>query len=89
MLWARGSGANVWVVMSEGEPKKLADDTIATLRQLAHELSNAIENIMQASYLIAQSKNEHNSKWIELIDSATSDAARINREIREILRSQS
>jgi hypothetical protein len=75
--------------MAEAEPKKLADDTIATLRTLAHDLSNAIENIMQASYLISQTRNEHNSKWIELINSAANDASRINREIREILKSQS
>lgn len=74
----------------EEEPKKLADDTVTTLRTLAHELSNAIENIMQASYLLSQTKlDDHNLRWIELINSATKDAARINREIREILRSQS
>ena len=76
--------------MIEQEPKKLSDDTIATLRTLAHELSNAIENVMQASYLLSQSKpDERSAKWIELISSATAEAARINREIREILRSHS
>ena len=76
--------------MIEEEPKKLAEETITTLRTLAHELSNAIENVMQASYLLSQSKPDAQSaKWIELIDSATAEAARINREIREILRSHS
>lgn len=59
------------------------------LRALAHDLSNSIETIMQASYLLAQAQLDDNSKkWLELIDNATRDAARINREIREILRSQ-
>ena len=59
------------------------------LRALAHDLSNSIETIMQASYLLAQANLDDNSrKWLELIDNATRDAARINREIREILRSQ-
>jgi hypothetical protein len=45
---------------------------------------------MQASYLLAQAKlDDTNKKWVELIDNAARDAARINREIREILRSQS
>ena len=45
---------------------------------------------MQASYLLAQAKLDDNSKkWLELIDNATRDAARINREIREVLRGQS
>lgn len=76
--------------MTEEEPKKLATETVATLRALAHELSNAIENVMQASYLLAQSKlDEPSSKWLALIDKAAQDAARINREIRELLRQQS
>lgn len=76
--------------MIDGDQKKLADETIAKLRSLSHDLSNAIENIMQASYLLAQApQDESNSKWVELIKTASSDAARLNREIREILRSQS
>ncbi|MFB3814634.1 MAG: hypothetical protein ACE14L_11025 [Terriglobales bacterium] len=60
------------------------------LRTLAHDLSNSIETIMQASYLLAQANLDDTAKkWLELIDNATRDAARINREIREILRSQS
>jgi hypothetical protein len=60
------------------------------LRNLAHDLSNSIETIMQASYLLSQANlEEPNKKWVELIDAASRDAARVNREIREILRSQS
>lgn len=57
------------------------------LRTLAHDLSNSIETIMQASYLLAQSKlDEGTKRWSDLIDQGSRDAARINREIREILR---
>jgi signal transduction histidine kinase len=60
------------------------------LRTLAHDLSNSIETIMQASYLLGQAKlDDANKKWLELIDQATRDAAKINREIREVLRSRS
>ena len=42
---------------------------------------------MQASYLLAQAKLDENAKkWADLIDQASRDAAKINREIREILR---
>ncbi len=69
---------------------KLQSDTVTRLRSLAHDLSNSIETVMQASYLLAQAKlEEPNKKWLDLIDQATQDAARINREIRDILRSQS
>jgi len=57
------------------------------LRALAHGLSNSLETIMQASYLLAQMKLEKDAKrWADLIYQAGRDAARINREIREILR---
>lgn len=70
--------------------KKLQSETVAKLRTLSHDLSNYIETIMQASYLLAQAKLDENSKkWLDLVDKASQDAARINREIREILRSQS
>lgn len=76
--------------MMEEESRQLAPDTVATLRRLSHDLSNAIENVMQASYLLSQSKlDDQNAKWLALINSAVQDAARINREIREILRSHS
>lgn len=67
----------------------MSSETNTQLRALAHDLSNAIETIMQASYLLAQTQLDDNAKkWLELIDNATRDAARINREIRDILRSQ-
>lgn len=60
------------------------------LRTLAHDLSNSIETIMQATYLLNQAKfDDASRKWLELIDQATRDAAKINRQIREVLRSQS
>jgi len=68
----------------------MATEVVTRLRSLAHDLSNSIETVMQASYLLAQAKlDDNNKKWVELIDNAARDAARINREIREILRSQS
>jgi len=76
--------------MTEKDPKKLADDTVTTLRTLSHDLSNAIENVMQAAYLLGQAKlDDHNAKWLALINTAAQDAARINRQIREILRTKS
>ncbi len=69
---------------------KMSPEVNTKLRSLAHDLSNSIETVMQASYLLAQAKLDDTSKkWLELIDNAARDAARINRELREVLRSQS
>jgi len=68
---------------------KPSENQTRHLRSLAHDLSNSIETILQAAYLLGQSKLEaNNKKWVQLIDTAAQDAARINREIREILKSQ-
>ena len=72
------------------ENSKLQSDTVTTLRTLAHDLSNSIETIMQAAYLLAQAKlDDDNQRWLDMIDKAARDSARINREIREILRTLS
>lgn len=60
---------------------------VTRLRTLAHDLSNSLEAILQATYLLAQAKLEGDSKrWLELIDVSSQEAARINREIRKLLR---
>lgn len=74
----------------EEHPPKLPENVTAHLRSLAHDLSNSLETILQAAYLLGQAKLEPNpKKWTQLIDGAAQEAARINRQIREILRSQS
>lgn len=75
---------------SEKSPTEKTPAEINTdLRTLAHDLSNSLETIMQATYLLAQSQmDENGKKWLDLIDKASRDAARINRNIREHLRAQ-
>jgi signal transduction histidine kinase len=69
------------------EQSQMSPEMNTKLRSLAHDLSNSIETVMQASYLLAQAKlDDTNKKWLELIDNAARDAARINREIRDLLR---
>ena len=60
------------------------------LRALAHDFSNALETIVQATYLISQAGPPENSRrWVELIDQASQEAVRINQKLRRVLRSQS
>jgi signal transduction histidine kinase len=66
------------------------ESEVTRLRSLAHDLSNSLEAILQAAYLLGQSKLEGDSRrWLELIDSSSQEAARINREIRKSLRALS
>jgi hypothetical protein len=57
------------------------------LRLVAHDLANALEVIQQASYLLSQAKLAGaNQRWVAMIEAATRDATRLNRELRETLR---
>lgn len=70
--------------------KKFDAEVTAQLRKLAHDLSNSIETVIQASYLLNQTKLDAQSKkWARMIEAAADEAAHINRGIRELLRSQS
>jgi len=70
--------------------KKLNSDVTIQLRKLAHDLSNSIETVVQAAYLLNQTKLDSQSKkWARMIETAADEAVQINRHIRELLRSQS
>lgn len=70
---------------SDKIPAELAKE----LRTLAHDLSNALETIVQATYLVSQASPPENSRrWIELIDQASQEAVKINHKLRQLLRSQ-
>jgi DNA-binding MarR family transcriptional regulator len=71
-------------------PKQIPTDLAKELRTLAHDLSNSLETLVQATYLISQSKPPDNMRrWVELIDQASQEAVRINQKLRQLLRSQS
>ncbi|MBZ5613582.1 MAG: hypothetical protein LAO23_06200 [Acidobacteriia bacterium] len=71
---------------SDKIPAELAKE----LRTLAHDLSNALETIVQATYLISQADPPENlRRWVEMIDQASKEAVKINQKLRQLLRSQS
>jgi len=71
---------------SDKIPAELAKE----LRALAHDLSNSLETIVQATYLISQAGPPENSRrWVEMIDQASQEAVKINNKLRQVLRSQS
>jgi light-regulated signal transduction histidine kinase (bacteriophytochrome) len=69
------------------QARSLPDEVTTHLRRLVHDLSNALETILQASYLLGNREMDATSKkWAQMIDTASHDAARVNREIREVLK---
>jgi hypothetical protein len=70
--------------------EKIPADLAKELRKLAHDLSNALETIVQAAYLIGQSNPPQDARrFVDLIDNATKDAVKINQSLRQLLRDHS
>jgi hypothetical protein len=60
-----------------------------TIRELAHDLSNALEIIMQSSFLLGTlDLGENGKQWHQLLDGGVERATAINRQLREALRSE-
>ena len=77
------------MVMADAETK-ISADVVKQLRLLAHDLSNALEVVVQAAYLVRQADpSDQTRRWLDVIDKSSQEAARLNQKLREILRSQS
>jgi hypothetical protein len=60
------------------------------LRRLAHDLSNALEVIVQTSYLVGTLELDENGRqWANMLDAGVRQAVALNRELREYLRKNS
>ena len=56
------------------------------IRRFSHDLSNALEIIVQANYLLnAMSHDESAKQWIQLLDNGVLQATDINRSLREYI----
>lgn len=66
---------------------KIPVEQANAIRKLAHDLSNALEIIVQSSYLLSTTElDELGKKWVALLDQGTQQAAGLNRELREYVR---
>lgn len=60
------------------------------LRRLSHDLSNALEVILQTSYLLGTVELSGDaSQWRQMLDQGVQQATSINRELRDYLRTYS
>jgi len=60
-----------------------------SIRELAHDLSNALEIIVQSSFLLGTvDLGENGRQWYQLLDAGVEKATEINRQLREVLRAE-
>ena len=66
---------------SDGEV--IPEEQALEIRRLAHDLSNALEIIVQTSYLLSTAElKEPASAWLGMLDSGVSKALDINQSLR-------
>lgn len=60
------------------------------IRRLSHDLSNALEIIVQANYLLSTVALDETAKqWAQLLDQGVRQAAGTNHDLREYVRANS
>jgi hypothetical protein len=67
--------------------EKIPEDLSVEMRRIAHDLSNALEIIVQTSYLMSTMElKEPASDWLRMLDDGVKKAMRYNMELRTYIK---
>jgi hypothetical protein len=68
----------------------LLQDDAKEIRRITHDMNNALEIIVQASYLVnTTALSDQARDWMKLLDQGVQQATALNREMREFVRMRS
>jgi hypothetical protein len=76
-------------VLSQAPPniEKIPEDLSVEMRRIAHDLSNALEIIIQTSYLLSTTEmKEPASDWLRMLDDGVQKAMNLNLELRTYIK---
>ncbi len=69
---------------------EIPEEMALEIRKLAHELSNALEVIVQTSYLLGTVElKEPGSDWLRMLDSGVRKALDLNQALRTYIKAHS
>jgi hypothetical protein len=69
---------------------KIPEPLAAEIRKLAHDLSNALEIIVQTSYLLSTAElKEPAAEWLQMLDGGVQKALGINQGLRNYIKDHS
>lgn len=72
---------------SPASTSRIPPELSGEIRRLMHDLSNALEIVLQAGYLLTTAETEEPVKeWIGLLDGGAQQALGIHRQLREYIR---
>ncbi len=73
-----------------GGSSHLTPDDAKEIRRITHDINNALEIIVQASYLVNMTELSDQAKeWMKLLDTGLRQAADLNRQMRDFVRARS
>ncbi|HUB17189.1 MAG TPA: hypothetical protein VL990_01050 [Acidobacteriaceae bacterium] len=71
-------------------PRPIPEQQAKEIRRLSHDLSNALEVVLQTSFLLGTVPLDDDAKkWRSMLDNGVQQAADINRRLREYVRGNS
>jgi hypothetical protein len=69
--------------VSTASSQQIPEELALEIRRMAHELSNALEIIVQTSYLLSMAElKEPASDWLRMLESGVNKALELNLELR-------
>jgi hypothetical protein len=75
---------------TEQPSQPIPEEQASEIRRLSHDLSNALEIVLQTSFLLGTvALGEDASKWREMLDKGVQQAAEINKKLRDYVRGNS
>jgi hypothetical protein len=67
--------------------QQIPEELALEIRRLAHDLSNALEIIVQTSYLLNMAElKEPASEWLRMLDSGVTKALDLNAQLRDYIK---
>lgn len=73
--------------MSEALEPSITSEQVQEIRRLAHDLSNALEVVIQTSFLLGTVELDENARqWFAMLDKGVKQATEINQKLREQLK---
>ena len=70
--------------------RPIPEEQAKEIRRLSHDLSNALEIVLQTSFLLGTAPlDEEAKKWRTMLDNGVQQAAEINKKLREYVRGNS
>ena len=77
-------------VVSQSAAEEIPENLAIEVRKLAHELSNALEVIVQTTYLLGTVElKEPGSEWLRMLDSGVRRALDLNLSLRTYIKQHS